>query len=433
MLKQAENEALTRVGPGTPAGELLRRYWHPVAMAAELTEEKPTKAVKLLGEDLVVFRMPGPAGEAQPRYGLMAEQCPHRLASLAYGRVDAEGIRCPYHGWKFDLQGRCLEQPAEPPESTYKDEIRQPAYPVQKLAGLLFAYLGPQPAPLLPRWDVLVREDGRRRVFVESVIDCNWLQPMENSVDPAHFYWLHGVAFGSGSNYMDMKRFQERSEFIRFEYGIMKRRITPGKNPGDPPLVDEHPLVFPTTLRNVTEVRGANGADPEGGRKVRHDVQIRVPVDDTRTRVFVVEFIPSATETSSPHQEYPYEYLPLKAPDGTYHTDIIHAQDSLAWETQGQITDRSREHLGASDRGVVMFRKLLREQIEIVRNGGDPLGTIRDHQKNQMIDFGVINERIGVYRAKPVQPDAASEASEDFPVAAHAGAAVDVKSAEPPL
>jgi 5,5'-dehydrodivanillate O-demethylase len=170
MLKPAENDVLTCVGPGTPAGELLRRYWHPVAMAAELSEDNPTKAVTLLGEKLVVFRLPPADGESQPRYGLVEEQCNHRLASLAYGTVDSDGIRRPYHGWKYDLAGNCTEQPAEPPEGKYKHEIHQQAYPVQKLAGLLFPYLGPLPAPLLPPWDVLVREDGKRWIDVQDVI-----------------------------------------------------------------------------------------------------------------------------------------------------------------------------------------------------------------------------------------------------------------------
>ena len=191
----------------------------------------------------------------------MAERCRHRLASLAYGRVDHEGIRCPYHGWKYDLGGHCLETPPEPSDSKYYREIRQPAYPVQKLAGLLFAYMGPEPVPLLPRWDALAREDGERWVTIESVIDCNWLQPMENSVDPSHLYWLHGYAFKSGHLPAHMAQYQEKHEFIRFEYGIMKRRITPGKNPSDPPMVDEHPLIFPTMLRHVSnEVRGTREA-----------------------------------------------------------------------------------------------------------------------------------------------------------------------------
>jgi 5,5'-dehydrodivanillate O-demethylase oxygenase subunit len=396
-MRQAENELLTRVGPGTPAGELLRRYWHPVAVAGELTEEKPIKAVKLLGEKLVVFRLPMAPGDTQPRYGLVAEQCRHRLASLAYGKVDHEGIRCPYHGWKYDLAGRCLETPPEPSDSKYYREIRQPAYPVEKLSGLLWAYLGPEPVPLLPRWDVFAREDGRRWITIESVIDCNWLQPMENSVDPSHLYWLHGFAFNSGHLPAHMAQYQEKHEFIRYEYGIMKRRITPGRNPSDPPMVDEHPLIFPTMLRHVSnETRGKREA-----AVYRHNMQIRVPLDDTHTQVYRVNFIPSATERSPADQDPPYEYRPLKNAEGEYYMDVVSAQDSMAWETQGPITDRTQEHLGAADRGIVILRKLLRDQIEIVRNGGEPMGIIRDPDKNRILHIDVINERIGLYRATP--------------------------------
>jgi 5,5'-dehydrodivanillate O-demethylase len=405
-MRQAENEILTRVGPGTPAGELLRRYWHPVAVAGELTEEKPIKAVTLLGEKLVAFRLALGPGESQPRYGLVAERCRHRLASLAYGRVDHEGIRCPYHGWKYDLGGRCLETPPEPSDSAYYREIRQPAYPVQKLAGLLFAYMGPEPVPLLPRWDTLAREDGRRWVTIESVIDCNWLQPMENSVDPSHLYWLHGFAFKSGHLPTHMAQYQEKHEFIRFEYGIMKRRITPGKKPSDPPMVDEHPLIFPTMLRHVSnEVRGTREA------VYRHNIQIRVPLDDTHTQVYRVNFIPSNTERSPADQDPAYEYRPLKSPQGEYYMDVVSAQDSMAWETQGPITDRTQEHLGAADRGIVMFRRLLKEQIDIVAKGGEPMGVVRDPDKNKIIHFDVINERIGLYRSTPPGGEARAEAS----------------------
>lgn len=393
-MRQAENEMLTRVGAGTPAGELLRRYWHPVAVAGELTEEKPIKRVTLLGEKLVVFRLKLAEGETQPRYGLVAEQCRHRLASLAYGRVDHEGIRCPYHGWKYSLEGRCLETPPEPSDSEYYREIRQPAYPVQKLAGLLFAYLGPLPAPLLPRWDALAREDGKRWVTVESVIDCNWLQPMENSVDPSHLYWLHGYAFKSGHLEAHMAQYQEKHEFIRFEYGIMKRRITPGKKPGDPAMVDEHPLIFPTALRHVSnEIRG------QREKLYRHNIQIRVPIDDTHTQVYRVNFVPTATDRSPADVDPPYEYRPLKDETGEYFMNVVSAQDSMAWETQGPVTDRTQEHLGAADRGIVMLRRLLREQIEIVQKGGEPMGVIRDPGKNTIINFDVINERIGLFRA----------------------------------
>ncbi len=417
MTTRKENDTMTRVGPGTPAGELLRRYWHPVAVAGELTEEKPVKAVKMLGERLAVFRMAPAPGESQPRFGLVGEECPHRLASLAYGWTDNDGIRCPYHGWKFSSGGACIEQPAEPPESTYKDRIRIQAYPVQKLAGLLFAYMGPLPAPLLPRWDVLAREDGRRWNVIESVIDCNWLQSMENSVDPAHLYWLHG-GLGAPNSPVGAARFralgvpaqyQEKHEFFRVEHGLMKRRITQGKTPDAPPLVEQHPMVFPLGLRLVLALdsvkaqgyAAASTITPEEYKQgYLHNMQLRVPIDDTHIQQFHVSFIPSATARSSPDEDPPFEYCELKSPDGVYNMNVVTAQDTLAWETQGALTDRTREHLATSDRGVVMLRRLLKEQLDIVRSGGDPMGVIRDPEKNRIIDLQVIHEPFGLLRTK---------------------------------
>jgi 5,5'-dehydrodivanillate O-demethylase len=391
-MKQAENETLTRVGPGTPAGELLRRYWHPVAVAGELTEENPKKQVTILGEKLVVFRLPLAPGEKEVRYGLVGEQCQHRSASLFYGKLDCEGIRCPYHGWKYDLKGNCLETPPEPPEWAYKNEIKQPAYPVQKLGGLLFAYMGPAPAPELPRWDCIAREDGKRWITIESVIDCNWLQPMENSVDPSHLYWLHGESayLGRGN-----RQYSEKHEFIPFEYGIMKRRINPGRTPSDPPEVDQHPLIFPSMLRLVTL---ADRGQKNG--RFKHQIQFRMPLDDTHTQVYRANFIPSATDRSPADADAPYEHVTLKdgPGNGNYHMTIVAAQDSMAWETQGAIADRTKEHIGYGDSGIVMFRRMLKEQIEIVQKGGEPFGIIRDPAKNKIIHIAVFNETIGLYQ-----------------------------------
>src|SRR5438067_6473234 len=175
MLTQEMNERLTRVGPGTPMGDLLRRYWHPLATSTELARE-PVLAVKLLGENLALYRTD--RGEL----GLVAQRCPHRGASLAYGIPENEGLRCPYHGWKFSPTGDCLEQPAEPAESSFKDRIRIPAYPVQELGGLIWAYFGLDPAPLLPRYDLLVREDLDREIGITR-LPINWLQIMEYSFD----------------------------------------------------------------------------------------------------------------------------------------------------------------------------------------------------------------------------------------------------------
>jgi len=256
LLSRKENDLLTRVSAATPAGELLRRYWHPIAVAAEL-KDNPVKRVRVLGEDLVLF-----CG-ANGRYGLVAERCSHRGASLAYGKIEGDNIRCPYHGWLYDREGRCLEQPAEPGGSTYKNRINHPAYTVGKLAGLLFGYMGPRPAPLLPQWDVLVRNDGSRGIRVKPQLDCNWLQPMENSVDPSHTFYLHGGRTGSLA-YGEKKI--ERLEYEIFDYGIMKKRFV--SNGKSLELVNAHPLVFPNILRNHREW---------------HSLEYRVPVDDTHT------------------------------------------------------------------------------------------------------------------------------------------------------
>jgi 5,5'-dehydrodivanillate O-demethylase len=147
MMTQEENDLLSRVGPGTPAGNLLRRYWHVVAAAAEITESKPKKRVRVLGEDLLLYR------DHSGAYGLVGEHCAHRGVSLYYGFIEDDGIRCPYHGWKYDACGHCVEQPFENPEAGFKDKIHHPAYPVVKLGGLLLAYLGPlEKKPLPPKW-----------------------------------------------------------------------------------------------------------------------------------------------------------------------------------------------------------------------------------------------------------------------------------------
>src|SRR5256885_6085361 len=156
MLTQEENELLTRVGPGTPGGELLRRYWHPIAVVQDLPQEQPTRFVRLLGEDLVLFK------DRSGNVGLIQDHCAHRGASLLYGRVEERGISCAYHGWLYDIAGNCLETPAEPADSRFHLTVKMRAYPVQKHVGLYWAYLGPLPAPVIPKHDICARTDGRR-------------------------------------------------------------------------------------------------------------------------------------------------------------------------------------------------------------------------------------------------------------------------------
>ena len=359
MLTAEENEYLTRVGPGTPAGELLRRYWHPVAIAADLTPESPTKFVRVLGEDLVLFVTP--QGEA----GLLNDRCAHRGASLSYGRVEARGIACAYHGWLYDTKGNCLETPAEPADSKFCLTVKQKAYPVQKLAGLYWAYFGPQPVPLIPKYDVWARTDGWHWLRALPQLDCNWLQAMENSVDTAHLHILHQELVTDGFKVESTTRGTidnlVKYEMEEFAHGIIKRRhFRDGK-------IEEHPLLFPTVLRQANRT------------------QIRVPIDDTHTWIVYVHFVPDSAEPRANKDEVPVTYRkPFKNPLGVRHPftkfrmDEVAAQDFMAWETQGPILDRTRERLAASDRGVVMYREMLKREIEKVQRGLEPMNVFRD-------------------------------------------------------
>jgi len=388
MLTQEENDLFTRVGPGTPAGRLLRRYWHVAAASSELTQEKPKKRVRLLGEDLVLYR------DGSGNYGLVAEHCSHRGASLYYGFVEEDGIRCAYHGWKYDACGKCLEQPFESPEAGFKEKISHPAYPIEKLAGLLFAYLGPpEKKPCLPKWDILTRQDGKRRLDIYQVLRCNWLQAMENSVDPVHTYYLHAHTLRLRGN-KDAAYYHRPVEKLEFELevhpawaGIQKRRFFAG----DTGRVEApHPLIFP----NMLLVPATNS----------YNMHFRTPVDDHNTQIFHVRFNP--TKDGSVIEEPddpPAEFVGTKNAAGEFHMDSFPSQDQMAWETQGAIANRPNEHLGESDRGIIIFRKLLRDQLRAVENGGDPVGVNRDPKRDGVIRL--IPEGYTAFSERPEQDD----------------------------
>jgi 5,5'-dehydrodivanillate O-demethylase len=371
MLTKEENEKLTRVGPGTPAGELLRCYWHPVGIVRELTDEKPVKFVRILGEDLVLFR------DKKDRVGLIADRCAHRGASLSYGRVEEKGISCAYHGWLYDVEGNILETPPEPEQSKFRLTVKHKAYPVHKLGGLYWTYMGPAPAPVIPKYDVWARKDGRHWIRVLPRLDCNWLQAMENSVDTTHLHILHQELITRGLTVRGTTRGSiddlEKFEFYQVPYGIMKRRVfTDGE-------VEEHPVIFPNLLRQSNRT------------------QIRVPIDDTHTWICYLHFVPTddGSLVDESDDAVPVEYKPpfKTPPDALYpfarfHMDDVDGQDFMAWETQGPIADRTQERLAASDRGVTMLREMLKAEIEKVQRGIDPMNVIRNP------DHPIINTRL---------------------------------------
>lgn len=378
MLSHEMNDRLTRIGPGTPCGNLLRRYWQPVALASQLTSEQPMIRVRILGEDLILALQP--SGE----YALFQEHCSHRSCSLLYGYVEQDGVRCAYHGWKFAYSGQCVEQPFEAENDRFMERSGISAYPVRRLSGLLFAYLGPDPAPLLPRWDVLVKRNGWRQLWLRGPLECNWLQIQENTADTIHTFYLHArmlrkLGYPNGERDRIAAAYYERPiesyDFERCEWGIEKTCVYGGENAG---IERRPPLIFPNILRI--------------GDGVRDDLMHwRVPVDDENTLLFEMTFFPTEGIDADPEDEL-RESIVLGAdfgrtPDGGYDLRTFPVQDQMAWETQGRITDRTKEHLGASDRGIAMLRRMLAEQIDLVEQGESPMALVWDEAKNDIIKF----------------------------------------------
>lgn len=360
MLTKEENERLTRVGPGTPMGNLLRRYWHPV-MASGRLDKEPVQPVRLLGEDLTLFQT------ERGEIGLVGDRCAHRAISLAYGIPQENGLRCAYHGWTYDAQGQVVDMPFEPACLHLKIK----AYPVQQLGGLVFAYLGPEPTPLLPRHELFARDDLDKSIEM-TPLPCNWLQCMDNSLDPIHYEHLHGV-YG---NYVAKKQGREapmhparhlKIDFDLFEYGVYKRRLMEGASEDCDDWRIGHPILFPNTLL-VGDARA-----------VRY--QIRVPIDDAHTMHYNYNVWPRKSGVPS-WEGIPVKVTTIYEEDGSIVADTVFKQDALGWVGQGPISDRTIEHLVTSDRGIMLYHNMLLEQMARVERGEDPMAVVRNPEKN---------------------------------------------------
>lgn len=379
MLSAEANERLTRVGAGTPMGELLRRYWIPVRPLSQLFENHVVP-VRVLGENLVLFRTLG------NELGLVGEHCPHRMTQLKYGYPDEAGLRCCYHGWMFGPSGQCLDMPLESSHSTLKDHIRVKAYPVKEMGGLVWAYMGPEPAPLLPPWDLFVIPNCIRQIGVME-LSCNWLQAQENAGDPTHSAILHGYYFryilSKGNNPKELMEGQTQEALrARTELGIgierlwakstpygMAKGIVYSKALGAPrDYTSEHStVIFPF----YTQTGHPN--------QVRQELQIRVPIDDTHMYHISYSCFLALNGVQAPKQELiPWFNVPLYDDEGQPVLNNILSQDAHAWMAQGSIMDRTQENLGRTDVPVTFLRKQLEEQLQLVEKGSDPMNVFRD-------------------------------------------------------
>ncbi len=358
---------LVEVGAGTPSGELLRRYWHPIATSAEITNRP--QEVRVLGEELIAYR------DLSGTVGLLEPRCCHRGTTLHVGRVEDDGIRCPYHGWLFAADGTCLDQPCEPDRGRNRDRYRQPWYPVVEYNGLVFAYLGPADRqPVFPRYDIFDGLDPETEEIEivdhfafggPSVAPCNWFQTHENVMDPYHVFILH-VAI-SGPQFSPDLEIWPSIDWQRHDWGITSTQ--------------DRTLADGTILHRVTEARVPTVrviATPTLSVLGKtNNLSWALPIDDTSTRVFAMIRKPKGEPaqgmarydgdrswfdlSEEEHQRFP----------GDYETQV----------GQGPITRHSTERLASSDRGVSMVRRQFKEQVRIVAEGGDPIGVAFDESE----------------------------------------------------
>jgi phenylpropionate dioxygenase-like ring-hydroxylating dioxygenase large terminal subunit len=405
MMTQEENDLLTRVGPGTPMGELLRRYWQPVALCEELAPGGPPKPVKILGEDLVLFR------DERGRPGLLALHCSHRGADLSYGRVEDGGLRCLYHGWLYDIHGRCLEQPGEAEGGKNREAIRHPSYPCDETAGLILAYLGPGDPPLLPAYEALTASEshiGIRKYFQE----CNYLRGNEGNIDPIHLSFLHrqfgknddrrqGLGVRGTEATPDDLYARDTTPTVEIDladYGI--RIYTVRKIGADKIYLRVSNFILP----NLCAVPGETGADG-------YNINWHVPIDDTHHWKYMLTYRRSApldkeafhrrnAEHVTPDfrlkrnlsNRYLQDREEMKTKVFSGMGPFFPVHDAFATESQGPIEDRTREHLVSSDKSIVAARKLILKAIGEVQDGKEPQHVVREAGNNAFPHLQVLSE-----------------------------------------
>ena len=361
---QHPNKLLTEVGAGTPLGELMRRYWHPVGLSAQL-RDLPRK-VRILGEDLILFR------DRSGHAGLLYPRCMHRGTSLFYGRTEERGIRCCYHGWLFDVEGRCLDQPCEPDGGRHRDAARQPWYPVEERYGFVFAYLGPpERKPVLPRYDNLENLAHGEKLWCSlggfgstgdaslEVVPYSWLHMNDNVMDPFHVQVLHSTF--SVVQFVPQFALMPRVDFFYAEHGVCYtavRRLDNGQE------VDRISTWLMPNIMSVPDVQLRPGHSS--------GISWVVPVDDSHYVQAMVSKIPEGVNFRG--MMFNGKTWSEMSPEEHQRTP----GDYEAQAGQGPISLHSEEHLVTSDRGIMMQRRLLMQQMEIVAKGGDPVGVSFD-------------------------------------------------------
>ncbi len=388
MLSQAENERLVRVGPGTPAGELFRRYWQPACLSSELPEPDGAPVrVRLLGEDLIAFR------DTAGRVGVVDAYCAHRRAPLFFGRNEECGLRCVYHGWKFDVDGNCVDLPSEPESSPLKATVRLKAYPAREKAGIVWAYLGPaERMPALPDYE-WTRVPPTHCFVSKTYEACNYLQALEGGLDTAHSSYLHNLKLGDTTQLRQRDR-APRLEVEITDYGYSY--VSTRQAGADGTYVRVYHYVMP-----FQQMRGGLNGILRRNDVPKLDGHLWVPIDDVQTHVYNWGYsadpaFPISEEAAEAYEHHsgrgkddliPGTFMLKRNPSNDYLIDRqaqktrsftgiegVNTQDFAVQEGMGPIVDRSKEYLGTTDRAIVALRRLLLDATAAVERGEEAPG-----------------------------------------------------------
>ncbi len=399
MLSKAQNDLVTQTGPGTPMGVLMRRYWLPALLSEEIpAPDCPPVQVRLLGEDLVAFR------DSDGRIGLLDEHCSHRGTSLFYGRNEECGLRCIYHGWKYDVEGRVLDTPAEPAGSTFKERMRHPAYQTREVGGIVFAYMGPRESePLFPAYD-WAGLSADHCYATKAYQECNYLQGLEGECDSSHLTFLHR-SFRMGLPSDTPPRYE--TEDTDFGVRLIALRDAPDRGT----YVRISSFMMPVACA-VPVGGGGTSLDTSQG----YEVHFYTPIDDThswrfdfgfnRTRPILPDepvrrraIHPDYRRIANAGNHYLQDREKQRTENFTGMTDFgfgsFLAHDSCATESMGPIYDRSKEHLGVSDSGVIVVRRRMLDAVQAFQRGEPPLHVVTDPVRNDMRHVTSLSEFIG--------------------------------------
>jgi phenylpropionate dioxygenase-like ring-hydroxylating dioxygenase large terminal subunit len=406
VLTKEQNRLVTDTDAGTPGGDVMRRYWQPAALSEELGAEPVP--VRVLGEDLVLFR------DAGGKPALVERQCPHRLADLSYGFLDRGTLRCIYHGWLFDGTGRCLEQPGEAADSTYKDRVRLTAYPCYESNGIILTYMGPGEPPAIPSLPFLTAPP--ESVWVTKALhECNYLQANEGNVDPQHLSFLHRTFASTDPHLVDVQRLigvdvapEIELEAMPYGFRIYAIRTTAG---------GRYVRITNFIMPNNSSFQGGPVVDPAVERiddNSAYQQHWHVPIDNEShwkyqvyyrldgpvDKAFLARMLAAEDEPYNRRRRAANRYLQDRSEQGVRSLAGMgfnfQDQDRYATESQGRILDRSREHLAATDRGVTLMRKYLLDAIADVQAGKDPLLVTRDASADPFAEMVVIGKEVPV-------------------------------------